>query len=176
MFDIGWSEMMLIVIVMIIVIGPKDLPRVMHTAGKWIGQARAVARHFQESLEQMVEESGLDDARKEIEKVSRMDVGAEIDKTIDPSGELREGMTIESPEARAARERAAVAEEAVTSEMPREEAAAPGEGSATPKPKRKRAPRKKPAAGTAPKKKAAPAPETANTETPDTKTPGDGTP
>ncbi len=109
MFDIGWSEMLMIIVVMIIVIGPKDLPRVMRTAGQWIGRVRAVARHFQQSLEQMVEESGVEDARKELEKASRIDIGEEVDKAIDPTGELREGMTIEPPGARAEREKAAAA-------------------------------------------------------------------
>lgn len=105
MFDIGWSEMMLVIIVMIIVIGPKDLPRVMRTIGNWVGQARAVARHFQDSLEQMAEESGIDDARKEIEKAARYDVRGEVERTIDPEGDLRESFSMESPEAKEKRAR-----------------------------------------------------------------------
>ena len=40
MFDIGWSEMLVIVVVAIIVIGPRDLPGVLRTVGKWVGKAR----------------------------------------------------------------------------------------------------------------------------------------
>lgn len=94
MFDIGWSEMMLIIMVMVIVIGPKDLPRVMRTAGQWIGRARAVARHFQESIERMADEAGVEDVRKELNKASRIDVRGEIERTIDPKGELREGLSV----------------------------------------------------------------------------------
>ena len=53
MFDIGWVEMMIVVVVMIVVIGPKDLPVVLHTMGRWIARVRAMARGFQDSIEEM---------------------------------------------------------------------------------------------------------------------------
>ena len=88
MFDIGWVEMAVIAVLMIIVIGPKDLPKVLHTLGQWIGQARALARSFQENLDDMVRESGLDDVRKEIESVADYDIGGEITKAIDSDGKI----------------------------------------------------------------------------------------
>lgn len=88
MFDIGWTEMVLIIVVMIIVIGPKELPRVLHTMGQWIGRVRRVARQFQDSIEQMAHESGVDELRKEIENVSSMGIEDQVAKTIDPKGEL----------------------------------------------------------------------------------------
>jgi sec-independent protein translocase protein TatB len=51
MFDIGWSEMMVILLVALIVIGPKDLPRVARTMGQWVGEGRAIAPEFQHALE-----------------------------------------------------------------------------------------------------------------------------
>ena len=92
MFDFAWSELMLIGIVALIVIGPKDLPRVLRMAGKWVSQARAVAREFQGSLEQMIRESELDDVRREVEKVATTDIGQHIEKSIDPSGELQSAL------------------------------------------------------------------------------------
>ena len=59
MFDIGWSEMAVILMVALIVIGPKDLPRVARTIGKWTGKARAMAREFQRSLDDMAREAEL---------------------------------------------------------------------------------------------------------------------
>lgn len=106
MFDIGWSEMLLIIVVVIIVVGPKDLPRVMRTMGNWVGRMRAVARHFQENLEQMADESGLNDARREVEKATQYDVRGEVERAIDPEGEIRDGFSMEPPEARAKREAA----------------------------------------------------------------------
>ncbi len=88
MFDIGWSEMAIILLVALIVIGPKDLPRVARTAGRWIGKARAMARDFQRSLEDMAREAELDEIRKGIEKVGSTDLKSSIAKTIDPEGEL----------------------------------------------------------------------------------------
>ena len=88
MFDIGWSEMAVVLLVALIVIGPKDLPRVARTVGQWVGKGRAMAREFQRALEDMAREAELDKVKSEIEKAGRTDVGKTIEKTIDPSGEL----------------------------------------------------------------------------------------
>jgi sec-independent protein translocase protein TatB len=88
MFDIGWSEMALVLLVALIVIGPKDLPRVARTMGQWVGKGRAMAREFQRALEDMAREAELDKVKSEIEKAGRTNVGKTIEKTIDPSGEL----------------------------------------------------------------------------------------
>jgi sec-independent protein translocase protein TatB len=95
MFDIGWSEMAVILLVALIVIGPRDLPRVARTMGKWAGKGRAMAREFQTALEDMAREAELDKVKSEIEKAGRTiekagrtDVARSIEKTIDPSGEL----------------------------------------------------------------------------------------
>jgi sec-independent protein translocase protein TatB len=88
MFDIGWSEMALVLLVALIVIGPKDLPRVARTMGQWVGKGRAMARELQRALEDMAREAELDKVKSEIEKAGRTNVGKTIEKTIDPSGEL----------------------------------------------------------------------------------------
>ena len=86
MFDIGWSEMALILLVALIVIGPKDLPRVARTVGQWVGKGRAMAR--ERALEDMAREAELDKVKSEIEKAGRTDIGKTIEKSIDPTGEL----------------------------------------------------------------------------------------
>jgi sec-independent protein translocase protein TatB len=88
MFDIGWSEMAVIMLVALVVIGPKDLPRLARTVGQWVAKGRAMAREFQRSLEDMAREAELDDVKREIEKVGRTDIKRSIEKTIDPTGEL----------------------------------------------------------------------------------------
>jgi sec-independent protein translocase protein TatB len=88
MFDFSWSELLVIALVALVVIGPKDLPRVLRAAGKWAAKARAVAREFQSSIDQMIRESELDEVRKEVEKVAATDIGHEIQQSIDPKGEL----------------------------------------------------------------------------------------
>jgi sec-independent protein translocase protein TatB len=88
MFDIGWSEMVVIMLVALVVIGPKDLPRLARTVGQWAAKGRAMAREFQRSLEDMAREAELDDVKREIEKVGRTNIKKSIEKTIDPRGDL----------------------------------------------------------------------------------------
>jgi len=61
MFDIGWDEMLLTAIIAIVVIGPKDLPRALRTAGRWIGKVRRVSGHFRSGIETMIREAELDE-------------------------------------------------------------------------------------------------------------------
>src|ERR671910_116620 len=88
MFDIGWSEMALILLVALVVIGPRDLPRVARTMGKWVAKGRAMAREFQTALEDMAREAELDKVKSEIEKAGRTDLRKSIEKAVDPTGEL----------------------------------------------------------------------------------------
>jgi sec-independent protein translocase protein TatB len=88
MFDIGWSEMAIIMLVALVVIGPKDLPRLARTLGQWVAKGRSMAREFQRSLEDMAREAELDDVKREIEKVGRTNIKKSIEKTIDPTGDL----------------------------------------------------------------------------------------
>lgn len=64
MFDIGWDEMLFTVIVAIVVIGPKDLPAALRTAGRWIGKIRRVSGHFRSGIETMIREAELEDMEK----------------------------------------------------------------------------------------------------------------
>jgi sec-independent protein translocase protein TatB len=64
MFDVAPSEFLLIIIVALVVIGPKDLPRVMRTVGHWVGKARGVARQFRSGFDEMVREAELAEMEK----------------------------------------------------------------------------------------------------------------
>ena len=64
MFDVGASELLLIVIVAIVVIGPKDLPRALRTAGRWIGKMRRMSGYFRSGIEAMIREAELEDMEK----------------------------------------------------------------------------------------------------------------
>lgn len=89
MFDIGWSEMGLIMLVAMIVIGPKDLPRVARQVGKWTNKARAMAREFQRSMDDMAREAELQDIKADLDKMRRGDMRSKLNEMIDPDGELR---------------------------------------------------------------------------------------
>ncbi len=90
MFDLAWSHILLIGVVALLVIGPKDLPRVLRTVGVWVGRARAIAREFQGSLDQMIREAELEEVRKQVEKAATLDLNETIEKAVDPGGELKQ--------------------------------------------------------------------------------------
>jgi sec-independent protein translocase protein TatB len=64
MLDIGSSELLVIVVVAILVIGPKDLPRALYTIGRYLGKARAMTRHFRSGIDEMVRQAELEDLEK----------------------------------------------------------------------------------------------------------------
>lgn len=88
MFDIAWSELGIIAVVALVVIGPKDLPKVLRTVGQWTAKARSMAREFQSGLDDMVRESELEELRKAAKQVSDFSIEKEVKKTFDPDGSL----------------------------------------------------------------------------------------
>jgi sec-independent protein translocase protein TatB len=64
MFGIDSSELLVIALVALVVIGPKDLPRVMRTVGQWVARARGMAGHFRAGVDTMIRESELADMEK----------------------------------------------------------------------------------------------------------------
>lgn len=64
MFDIGATELLLVAIVALLVIGPKDLPLAMRTAGNWVGKLRAMTRHFRIGIDAMIREAEVEEQEK----------------------------------------------------------------------------------------------------------------
>jgi sec-independent protein translocase protein TatB len=96
MFDFSWSEILLIGVVALVVIGPKDLPRVLRTVGQWVSRARGVAREFQFHLDQMIRDSELDEVRKTMNAAVSTDLGTAVGNFIDPAREIEKSLS--SPE------------------------------------------------------------------------------
>jgi len=72
MFDFfSWQHLSIMLVVALVVVGPKDLPRLMNMAGKWAGKARAMASEFRRSFDEMARESELAELRKEIEDLKK---------------------------------------------------------------------------------------------------------
>ena len=71
MFDIGWTEILIVLGIAIVVVGPKELPKVLRTVGKWRGKASAYARDFQRQIEDAADQTELDAVRKEIAEANR---------------------------------------------------------------------------------------------------------
>jgi sec-independent protein translocase protein TatB len=92
LLDFGWSELMLIGLIALVVIGPKDLPRALRVAGFWVRKARTLSREFQSSVEQMVREAELDEMRQELNKATQIDLDSEFRHTVDPTGSLAESL------------------------------------------------------------------------------------
>ncbi len=89
MFDIGWTELLVIAVVAVVVIGPKDLPRVMRMVGQWTGKMKRMAREFQGQFNEALREAELEDVRKDVEAISKdlkdgmAKAGADINKGLD---------------------------------------------------------------------------------------------
>ncbi len=64
MFDLDLEKIMVIIIVAVVVIGPKDLPRALRAAGRWIGKMRRVSNHFRAGVENMIREAELEEMEK----------------------------------------------------------------------------------------------------------------
>ena len=92
LFDIGWSELLLIGVVALVFIGPKDLPRALRVAGYWFRKAQNLSREFQSSVDQMIREAELDEMREQLKKATEFDIEKEFHKTVDPTGELAESI------------------------------------------------------------------------------------
>jgi sec-independent protein translocase protein TatB len=72
MFDLfSWSHIVILLVVALVVVGPKDLPRLMNMAGKWAGKARAMANEFRKSFDEMARQSELEELRKEIDELKK---------------------------------------------------------------------------------------------------------
>ena len=92
LFDLGWSEILLIGTVALVFIGPKDLPKAMRVAGYWVRKARTLSREFQSSIDQMIREAELDEMRQDLKKAAEFDLDKEFHNTIDPTGSLSESL------------------------------------------------------------------------------------
>jgi sec-independent protein translocase protein TatB len=99
MLDIGWQELFIVAVLVIIVIGPKDLPRAMRTVAAWVRKARSLAREFQGGLDNMMNEADLDDVKKQIESTKNFDFGEDIESGLDPDGDFADDLDMTEIEA-----------------------------------------------------------------------------
>ena len=84
MFDIGWTEMLVIAVVMIVVVGPKDLPKMLRTFGKTTAKLRSMAGDFQKQFNEALKEAELDDVKKSVDSLKGLNPAAEIKKQLNP--------------------------------------------------------------------------------------------
>lgn len=84
MLDVGWSEMLVIAVVMIVVVGPKDLPQMLRTFGRMMAKMRGMANDFQKQFNEALKEAELDDVKKSVESLRSLNPAAEIRKQLNP--------------------------------------------------------------------------------------------
>ena len=113
MFDLfSWSHVLILLVVALVVVGPKDLPRLMNMAGKWAGKARGMANEFRKSFDEMARQTELDELRKEIEDLKKNNPVSDFNNTMNdvqnsfsnPLGDMTDGAGQSAPEASAAPE------------------------------------------------------------------------
>lgn len=81
--QVGFFEIVVIAVIALVVVGPKELPRLMRMAGKVAAQARRMAGEFQTAFNQMARESELDDMRREIEALKRNNPVADVKRDVE---------------------------------------------------------------------------------------------
>jgi sec-independent protein translocase protein TatB len=103
MFGLGWSEMMVVGIVALIVIGPKDLPQLFRTMGEFTGKAKGMAREFSKAMNDAANDAGVNDISKGL-KAAASPKAFGMDKLKEASG-IAAAATALSPERAAAKEK-----------------------------------------------------------------------
>ena len=85
MIDLSWSHILIVLVVALVVVGPKDLPRLMHMVGRWLAKARAMADHFRKSFDEMSRQAELDELRQEIQALRNERPFSGIEQTLHES-------------------------------------------------------------------------------------------
>ncbi|MBL4740286.1 MAG: twin-arginine translocase subunit TatB [Sneathiella sp.] len=101
MFDIGWSEMVFVMVIAVLVIGPKDLPKTIATIGKYIRKARGLARDFQSGLDDLAKETELDEIRKDIQSSTDFNLKKQIEDAVGSTGSFENMFDDIKPEIKA---------------------------------------------------------------------------
>ena len=89
MLDIGWTEILVITVVALFVVGPKDIPKALRTVGVWIGKLKSLSRECQNTVEDAVRDTELDEVKKQIQS-AKTDFTKGMTEAIDSEGDLTE--------------------------------------------------------------------------------------
>lgn len=130
MFEVGWTEMLVIAIVMIVVVGPKDLPGMLRTFGRTAAKLRSMAGDFQKQFNEALKEAELEDVKKSVDALRSLNPTAEIKKQLNPfekaAADVRAGLdNVMKPKPAADPAPAAVTEAKPAEPLKGEAAAAP---------------------------------------------------
>ncbi len=98
MFDMSMAEMLVVVVVALVAIGPRDLPRALHTVGRWVRSARAMASEFHRHIDEMVHEVELEDFRRKAADLNRKTLPHVLENAVDSDGNLHRSLALDSLE------------------------------------------------------------------------------
>lgn len=93
MFDLAWSEIALIGVVALVVIGPKDLPEAIRGLARGVQKVRRMAGEFQSQADELVREAKLDEVRNSINEIRSFNIKDTIEKAVDADGSIRKTFT-----------------------------------------------------------------------------------
>lgn len=99
MFDIGMSEIVVVAVVALIAIGPKDLPRTLRMMGRTVGKVRDMAGEFRRHFDDMVREAELDEVRRKVDEIRRGDLDTMVEKAVDGDGVIKRGLELPDEDA-----------------------------------------------------------------------------
>ncbi len=99
MFDFAWSELGIIALVSVLVLGPKQLPETMRTMAKVMRRVRSLGAEFQGHMNEMIREAELEELRAKVKQFSQTSVTEQVTNMVDPSGEISNTLQIAQGEA-----------------------------------------------------------------------------
>ncbi|MHA1524930.1 MAG: Sec-independent protein translocase protein TatB [Alphaproteobacteria bacterium] len=153
MFDIGWSELLVIAVIAIVVVGPRELPRMMRNVGRYVGKAKSMARDFQSQFDDVVRDTEFEDMRKTIGEISSASPANSIKGALNPFTDVADDLkkTMDMADTPASPSKPSAAAPTKTAKKAKKPAAKKSAAKKTPAKKAKTA--KKPTAASAPQAK-----------------------
>jgi sec-independent protein translocase protein TatB len=130
-FDIGWQEIALIGGVALVVIGPKELPGALRTAGQWVGKARRMAQDFQSQFQEALREADIAEMKRQFDDAANAAQNAPTNLLGSTAAEVKEALALEAPAGSAPAE-ATEAASAAQLEAPEQHAATASDETARP--------------------------------------------
>ena len=92
MFDFGWQEFLVIAFVLVLVVGPKDLPKVLKTVTKYVRNMRQMASEFHRGIEKMADEADLKDVKQSFSDIKNKNFDKTIQSHLDPENEVTKAL------------------------------------------------------------------------------------
>ena len=93
MFGMGAQEIAIIAVLLLIVVGPDDLPGLLRTLGRWIGSIQSMARDFRRQIDTMADDAGLVEERKLFDQARNFNPTQMLKDTVDPTGDIEENLS-----------------------------------------------------------------------------------